>query len=452
MSDKDQTPPPPPPAAKKVIKAAPPKVNPAVAALKATVAAPKMAKVTPPAAAKTIPVNPAAALALKALEKMTKGTLKPIKANRAPLPCVSTGSLAIDNLIGGNPAADGTGPICMGFPRGHISEVYGAEASGKTTLALSAIAQVLRQGGSAMFLDFEHALNHKYAEQIGVTLDTPNFINVQPESLEQGMELLKMGALAGMDIIVVDSVAAMVPEADKDKKFTEADQIGGRARKLASILPRIVKVLHTPSKHNKEPAAIVLINQTRANISPNAGAAVNTSGGYALKFFAYLRLMATRIRSEYIEIKDPLTHKPQKRPYGNHTQVKVIKSKVDAKQGHTCDIFIRFGHGIDDYYSMIETGVAHKVVKKGGAFFEFEGHRFQGREQFRKFLMENAQVFQALQAQVLGAIRRQAEDVEMPEEEVDDLLSSIQASEEEDPEASPSEEPDEVSLDDIDEA
>lgn len=409
-------------------------------------------KVTKKKKVTTRKVNPSMALTLKAIDKHTKGTVKPIKLSKAPLPCVSSGSMAIDNLIGGNPSADGTGPICMGFPRGHISEVYGPEASGKTTIALEAIADIQRKGGTAMFLDFEHALHHGYASKLGVDFDENCFAHIQPENMEQGMEFLRFGAAAGVDIIVVDSVAAMVPKSDMEKKFTDGDQIGSRARALASLLPRIVKVLHAPSKHNPQKTAVIFINQTRASIStgPGGGSGDNTSGGKALKFFAYLRLMATRIGSEYLEIKDPLTKEKRRAPFGNKTIVKVIKSKVDAKQGHTCNIFIRFGQGIDDYYSMIESGVAHKIVKKSGAFFEFEAQKFQGREKFRKFLMADQKAFKTLRNAVLKSIRAQAQDME-PEEDVPDDVDELLATtlgEDDYPEAV--ETPEETVLDDED--
>jgi len=377
-------------------------------------------------------VNPLT-LALKAIDKSTKGAVKRIELSKAPLPCVSTGSIAIDNLIGGNPSADGTGPVCMGFPRGHISEVYGPEASGKTTLALEAIVEIQKQGGTALFLDYEHALHHGYATKLGIRFDD-SFAHLQPDDMEQGMETLRIAALAGVDLIVVDSVAAMVPKSDMEKKFTEGDQIGSRARALASLLPKIVKVLHQPSKHNNKRAAVIFINQTRANISTGpggGGSGDNTSGGKALKFFAYLRLMVTRIGSEYLEVKDSLSREKRRVPFGNKTLVKVIKSKVDAKQGHSCNIFIRYGQGIDDYYTMIESGVAHKVVKKSGAYYEFEGQNIQGREKFRRFLMSDPKSFQRLRAGVLKAIRAQATDVDLEEDDadVDDLLTSAEIGE-----------------------
>lgn len=146
-----------------------------------------------------------------------------------------------------------------------------------------------------------------------------------------------------------------------------------------------------------------------------------TSGGYALKFFAYVRLEAVRIGSEYVEKKDTLTKKMRRMPYGNKTQVKVIKSKADAKQGHTAEIFIRYGQGIDDYYSIISTGVAHGVIKKGGAYYDYGAHHINGREKFRALLMQDEKLFEEVQAAVLAAIRAQAEDLDLSEEDEDNL-------------------------------
>lgn len=358
----------------------------------------------------------------KYTEKEYKDKQEPLGARRGPMDIVSSGSLALDDLIGGNLSPDGTGPICSGYPRRYITEIYGAEASGKTTLALEAIARVQKEGGIAMFLDFEHALHHGYAQKLGVSFDKEKLLLYTPSSMEQGLDMLKLGAKVGVDLIVVDSVAAMVPMAEMEKKFSDAAQVGIRARKLADALPKIVRILHEPSKKNPRGTAVIFINQTRANIGGGPMAAKSTtSGGYALKFFAYVRLEATRIGSEYVEKMDNLTKKKRRMPYGNKTQVKVIKSKADAKQGHTAEIFIRYGQGIDDYYSIISTGVAHGVIKKAGAYYDYGTHHISGREKFRSLLMQDEKLFDEVQAAVLAAIRAQAEDLDLSEEDEDNL-------------------------------
>src|SRR5690606_18559541 len=184
----------------------------------------------------------------KYTEKEYKDKQEPLGARRGPMDIVSSGSLALDDLIGGNLSPDGTGPICAGYPRRYITEIYGAEASGKTTLALEAIARVQKEGGIAMFLDFEHALHHGYAQKLGVSFDKEKLLLYTPSSMEQGLDMLKLGAKVGVDLIVVDSVAAMVPLAEAAKNFSDAAQVGIRARKLADALPKIVRILHEPSK------------------------------------------------------------------------------------------------------------------------------------------------------------------------------------------------------------
>ena len=372
-----------------------------------------------------------AELAIKAIEKLTGH--KPIGLNQHPLPYVSTGSMNIDHVIGGVLAPDKTGPLCPGYPRGRITEIYGPEASGKTTLALEAIVEVQRRGGSAMFLDFEHALSHKYARDLGVNFDPRRLMNYQPDNLEQGFEMLRLGILTGVDLVVADSVAAMVPKAEMEKSFEDPSKIGILALKLAQFLPKIVRLLK-PNEKNPLGTALILINQTRANISTTGyggGAGDSTAGGKALKFYAYLRLQTTCIRSERIKFKDPVTKKEKSAPFGSHTQVKVVKSKIDAKQGQTADIFIRFGQGIDDIYTLIEAGVAHRIVKKTGAFFELDNQKHQGRERLRAFLMADKAALSKLQDAVLKSIRTQAEvdpeteaEMAMGEDEVDALIAS----------------------------
>lgn len=381
-----------------------------------------------------------AEIAIKAIEKLTGQ--KPIGLNQHPLPCVSSGSMTIDHVIGGVLAPDKSGPLCPGYPRGRITELYGPEASGKTTLALEAIVEVQRRGGSAMFLDFEHALSHKYARDLGVNFDTRRLINYQPENMEQGLEMLRLGLLTGVDLIVVDSVAAMVPKAEMEKSFEDPSKIGVLALKLAQALPKIVRLLK-PTEKNPLGTALVLINQTRASISTTGyggGGGDSTAGGKALKFYAYLRLQTTCIRSERIKFKDPVSKKEKNAPFGSHTQVKVVKSKVDAKQGQTADIFIRYGQGIDDLYTLIESGAAHRVIKKTGAFFEYDGQKYQGREKLRTFLMSDKGALETLQAAVLKAIRMQAEaDPEAEAElaigddaEIDALIASSMGSDDDD--------------------
>lgn len=373
-----------------------------------------------------------AKMAQMAASAILKSTgLKVVEESHAPLPAVSSGSSCIDDLIGGTPALDGSGPKCLGYPRRHITEIFGAESSGKTTAALEAIAEAQQRGGWAMFIDFEHALDHDYAKKVGVSFAKDKLMLYAPSTIEQGWRLIYVGIAAGVDLIVIDSVAAMVPNAELNKKKPgDTAKIGAVAAAMAQNLPKVCIWLNGPASKNPLGTAIIMLNQIRATINTGGGGGgkgtnENTSGGYALKFFAYLRLKFTRIGSEVVKKKDKFTGKEKTYAYGNHTMVKLVKSKIDGKQGFTSNIFIRYNQGIDDYYSMIEAGLTQKIVKRSGAYYEFGEHRFQGRDKFRAFLMENTKVFEDLRKQVLAMVRteRDVQDDEVDEE--NELLSNM---------------------------
>ena len=375
--------------------------------------------------------------------------LKPLGEDNGPQPFVPSGSFIIDDMIGGTPTGNGKGPpICPGYPRKRISEVYGPEASGKTTAALHAIVSVQKAGGVAMFLDFEHALNHNYAKKIGVKFDNnKTFMYYQPNTLEDGFKLIYIGIKAGIDLIVVDSVASMVPKAELLKKLDAASAIGAQAREFSRQLPKVGIWLSEPPEHAPTGTALVLINQTRSMISSSGkGDTDNTSGGKALKFYAYLRLKFTRIATETVERKDKFTGKARKYPFGNRTQVKVVKSKIDAKQGHCADIFIRYGMGIDDYYSTIESAVASKVVVRDGAMYKLGEAKIKGKDAFRTYLIENPKTFASLQKSVLDALRA-ADTIPDEDLEEDDEIGSVDAAMEEAADDDMSDSGEEVTLD-----
>lgn len=383
------------------------------------------------AAAKKSASSSAARLA-KATATILKHTgQKPIGQHKGALAAVGSGSFVIDDLIGGAPAQDGK-PMCPGYPRRRITEVFGAESSGKTTAALEAIAHVQSKGGLAMFLDFEHALHHGYATKVGVKFN--DLALYAPNNFEEGLKMLYVGIQAGFDIIVVDSVAAMVTKDEMEKGIDKPSMIGDRARALAKFLPRMVSWLSKENPENPEGTALVLINQTRALIGGMSygGGDDNTTGGKALKFFSYLRLRFTRLRSDVIKRKDRVSGKERNYPYGNHTQVKVIKSKIDAKQGHSADIFIRFGVGIDDYHSLIEGGVTNKLIGKSGPSYDFKGQKFKGREALRTFLASDAKATDELRKKLLEALQS-AVTIEDPDE--DDEIGMAEFGEDGDAEA-----------------
>ena len=362
--------------------------------------------------------------------KTTTG-LKTFDTPEGTIPHVSTGSSTIDILIGGSLAGDGKSPLCPGFPRRRITEIYGPESSGKTTLALSAIAKLQRAGGSALFLDFEHHLSKKYAMDIGVQWDTGSFESVRPRTFEEGIKAIMLAIGHGVDLVVVDSVAAMVPADEMEKKSDAVMKLGAVAALMAKILPRMGIWLDEFPQQNKKKiegapgTAIVLLNQTRALISTSGGShggdGENTSGGKALKFFSSLRIRMSRIKSESVKRKDPMNGREITVPYGNLTDVKIVKSKLDGKQNHRTSVFIRYGFGIDDYFSIIDAAVNQRLVKKEGAWFVIKdtGERFQGRDKLRKYYIANAKDFEALKAKILQLVLM-GEKAINPDEDLND--------------------------------
>jgi recombination protein RecA len=347
---------------------------------------------------------------------------------------VSTGSFNVDMLIGGTKTLDGKGLICPGFPRRRITEVYGAESSGKTTLLISAMVQAQRAGGSALLVDFEHSLDLSYAQKMGLSLAEDKMQVYQPETMESGFMVMFLAITGGVDIIGVDSVAAMVPEAELAKDFNESARIGAVAQKFSRDLPKFVSWLNKyplvpgpkgsdrKSDPNHPGTALVFINQTRATISTSGyggggGNEENTSGGKALKFYAYERLRLSRIKSEVIEKVDAYTGRKKKYPYGNVTDVRVVKSKIDAKQGHSTQIFIRYGTGIDDYFSVIELGVTQKLIRRDGSMYKLGDQQFRGRDTLRKYLLENDAVFQTIRTKLAQLVNDGAVASDEPEED-----------------------------------
>jgi len=328
---------------------------------------------------------------------------KPRGASYSTHPHVPSGCFSIDDLIGGSPAADGKGRKCPGYPRKRLTEIYGPEASGKTTAALHAIVEVQRAGGLAMFLDYEWALDTAYARKLGVSFDKDKMLFFAPDTLEEGMQMIHLALQGGIDLIVVDSVAAMVPKEEMEAKLDKEGRMGALARVLGRNLPKLIGWLNNEKflKNNPEGCAVVLLNQTRADIGSRVKGAVKTPGGYAMKFYCTVRLQFSPQKQEYLKQKNKFTGKEVSYPYGSHTRVKMVKNKLDLKNGQTHEIFIRYGHGIDDIYSLIAAALFYKVVKRDGSWFHYDGQKHQGREAFRRFLKERSNVFEEIRAGVL---------------------------------------------------
>ncbi len=286
-----------------------------------------------------------------------------------PVSVIPTGSLSLD-------AALGVG----GFPRGRVTEVFGPEAGGKTTLALHVIAEAQKIGGQAAFIDAEHALDPNYARKLGVDVD--NLLVSQPDNGEQALEIAEtLIRSGGVDVVVVDSVAALVPKAELEGEMGEP-QMGLQARLMSQALRKLTAIV------SKSRTCLVFINQVREKIGVLFGNPETTSGGRALKFYASIRLDIRRIQS----IKEG------DRVVGSRTRGKVVKNKV-AAPFREAEFDILYGEGISRETDLIDLGLSHGLIEKTGTWFSFEGERLgQGRENARVFLKENTDIRGRLEA------------------------------------------------------
>jgi recombination protein RecA len=290
---------------------------------------------------------------------------------RAMIESIPTGSIALDVALG-----------IGGLPKGRIVEIYGPEASGKTTLALHAIASVQAAGGTAAFVDAEHALDPIYAEKLGVDIDA--LLVSQPDTGEQALEITDMLIRSGsVDIIVIDSVAALVPRAEIEGEMGDS-HVGLQARLMSQALRKLTGAISNTN------TTAIFINQLREKIGVFFGSPETTSGGKALKFYASVRLDIRRIE----------TLKEGTDAVGNRARVKVVKNKLAApfKQA---EFDIMFGEGISKEGSLIDFGVEQDIVKKSGAWYTFEGEQLgQGKENSRRFLKENPEVAQTIEQRI----------------------------------------------------
>jgi len=292
---------------------------------------------------------------------------------------ISTGSIGLDSALG-----------IGGYPRGRVVEIYGPESSGKTTLALSGIAQAQKAGGSAAFIDAEHALDVGYAAKLGVNVD--DLLISQPDTGEQALEvtetLVRSGAL---DIIVIDSVAALVPRAEIEGDM--GDSLPGlQARLMSQALRKLTATI------SKSQTTVVFINQIRMKIGVMFGSPETTSGGNALKFYASNRLDIRRIE----------TIKSAQEIVGNRVRVKVVKNKV-APPFKQAEFDIYFNEGISRAGELIDLGVLKEIIEKAGAWYSYNGNRIgQGRENSRAYLKSNPEIFKEIESKILEsyAIRR----------------------------------------------
>ena len=287
------------------------------------------------------------------------------------VPCISTGSISIDYALG-----------IGGVPRGRVIEIFGPESSGKTTLALQIIAQAQLTGGLAAFVDAEHALDSSYASKLGVNLE--DLLVSQPDNGEQALEIVEVLVRSGgVDVVVVDSVAALVPRAEIEGEMGEA-QMGLQARLMSQALRKLTGVV------SKSRTSLIFINQLREKIGVMFGNPETTTGGRALKFYSSVRIDIRRIGA----IKDA------EAVIGGRTRVKIVKNKV-APPFKQAEFDIMYGRGISREGDLLDLGVEHKIIDKSGTWFSYDGDRLgQGRENVKQYLADHPELFSAIEQRV----------------------------------------------------
>jgi len=313
-------------------------------------------------------------LALSQIEKQFgKGSIMKLGSNSAvvPVEVIPTGSISLDVALG-----------VGGVPRGRIVEIYGPEASGKTTLALSIVAQAQKLGGTAAYIDAEHAMDPKYAKALGVDID--NLLVAQPDTGEEALEITETLIRSNaMDVIVIDSVAALVPKAEIEGDMGDS-HMGLQARLMSQALRKITAVT------NRSKTCIIFINQIRMKIGVMFGNPETTPGGLALKFHASVRMDIRRIEA----IKQGEVN------IGNRVRVKVLKNKV-ASPFRNAEFEIIFGQGISYIGDLLDLAVENNIIEKSGTWFSFKGERLgQGRENVREMLKTNADLLADLDKEV----------------------------------------------------
>jgi recombination protein RecA len=287
------------------------------------------------------------------------------------IPSISTGAVSLDYALG-----------IGGVPRGRVIEIFGPESSGKTTLTLQIIAEAQKLGGMAAFVDAEHALDAQYAKKLGVDLD--NLLVSQPDNGEQALEIVEVLVRSGgVDVVVVDSVAALVPRAEIDGEMGEA-QMGLQARLMSQALRKLTGVV------SKSKTSLIFINQLREKIGVMFGNPETTTGGRALKFYASVRIDIRRIGA----IKDG------EQVVGGRTRVKVVKNKV-APPFREAEFDVMYGEGISREGDLLDLAVERKIVEKSGTWFAYSGERLgQGRENVKQFLKDNPAIFKSIEDRV----------------------------------------------------
>jgi recombination protein RecA len=318
-------------------------------------------------------------LALEQIEKQFgKGSIMKLgDSHTVDVECISTGSLSLDLALGG------------GLPRGRVVEIYGPESSGKTTLTLHAIAEVQKNGGTAAFIDAEHALDPAYAKRIGV--DTANLLLSQPDNGEQALEIAETLVRSNaVDIIVIDSVAALVPRAEIEGDMGDS-HMGLQARLMSQALRKLTAVI------SRSKATVIFINQIRMKIGVMFGNPETTTGGNALKFYASVRM----------DIRRTSQIKQGEAVIGNHTRVKVVKNKI-APPFRQAEFDIMYNEGISRAGDIIDLAVEHGIVEKAGAWFAYNDAKIgQGREAAKQYLSDNPKAMEEISKKIREAAAKE---------------------------------------------
>ena len=331
----------------------------------------------------------ALAAAMKQIEKdFGKGSIMRLgdDAGRKDVKAVSTGILPLDVALG-----------IGGLPRGRITEIYGPESGGKTTVALHMIASVQNQGGTAAFIDAEHALDPVYAKRLGVDVD--NLLLAQPDTGEQGLDIAEtLIRSAALDIVVIDSVAALVPKSEIDGEMGDAS-VGLHARMMSKAMRKLAGVI------SKTDTIAVFINQVREKVGIMFGNPETTTGGRALKFYSSVRL----------EVRKGEPLKQGTEQVGNRVKIKVAKNKV-APPFRTAEFDLIYGEGYSHFGSLVDMGAAFDILSKAGSFFSYNGERIgQGRENAKKFLREHPDIANELNNKIREVVMQSIKPIETEE-------------------------------------
>ena len=336
----------------------------------------------------------ALAAAMKQIEKdFGKGSIMRLgdDAGRRDVTAVSTGILPLDVALG-----------IGGLPRGRITEIYGPESGGKTTVALHMIASVQRQGGTAAFIDAEHALDPVYAKRLGV--DTDNLLLAQPDTGEQGLDIAEtLIRSAAIDIVVIDSVAALVPKSEIDGEMGDAS-VGLHARMMSKAMRKLAGVI------SKTDTIAIFINQIREKVGILFGNPETTTGGRALKFYSSVRL----------EVRKGEPLKQGTEVVGNRVKIKVAKNKV-APPFHTAEFDLIYGEGYSRVGSILDMGVTFEIINKAGAFFSYNGERIgQGKENAKNFLREHSEIAADIETKIREAVMKSLKPIDAEITEAED--------------------------------